>query len=300
MAPAAATITKLARPVWLPREVFPFDAFAVDVDRSTVAVIEAGRGPALIFYTGIGLFVWRDVMLRLSRDFHCVAVDPPGIGLSAPIPRKEATLRRSARTVAAVINALDLRDFTLVVHDTGGPPAFAALARFPSRVRGMVAVNTFGWKPSGGAFRGMLSVMGSGVVRQFSVSTGALARVTASSFGAGRHLDAASRCAYRTGFQKSMPAFHAYLRDARDSELYDEVGAALSHQLADVPLLTVFGERNDPFGFQPRWKALFPHVRQVVVAKGNHFPMCDAPDFLAAQIRTWHRDVVAARREQGS
>ena len=51
----------------------------------------------------------RDVMVRLSTDFRCITVDPPGIGLSAPIPRTDATLQLSARAVAATIDALDLR-----------------------------------------------------------------------------------------------------------------------------------------------------------------------------------------------
>jgi hypothetical protein len=36
----------------------------------------------------------------------------------------------------------------------------------------------------------------------------------------------------------------------------------------------------------------------VVIAKGNHFPMCDAPDFVAHTIHHWYREcVVTARTE---
>ncbi len=290
--------TSLSRPRWLPADVWPFETAALDVDRARVAVSETGRGPALLFYTGIGSFVWRDVMLSLSADFRCIAVDPPGIGLSAPVPRADATLHRSARAVAAAIEALDLRDVTLVVHDSGGPPALAAAARLHSRIRGLVGVNTFGWRPDGAAFRGMLAVMGSGPMRQFSITTGALARLTATSFGVGRQLDDASRLAYRAGLQESMRAFHDYLHDARDSDLYEEVTRGLTGPLTHLPVLTIFGERNDPLGFQPRWKALFPAARQRVIPKGNHFPMCDAPDVVAAEIRRWHRECVRGAKEQ--
>jgi hypothetical protein len=33
----------------------------------------------------------------------------------------------------------------------------------------------------------------------------------------------------------------------------------------------------------------------VVVSKGNHFPMCDDPDLVAAAIRSLHRDGVAPK-----
>jgi pimeloyl-ACP methyl ester carboxylesterase len=283
----------LALPDWLPRHVWPFDTTRVDLDGSAIAVSEVGAGPVLLFYTGIGSFVWRDVMLRLSADFRCVVLDPPGIGLSAPVPRTATTLANSARAVTAVVSALDLQDLTLVIHDTGAPPALAAAARTPERVRGIVGVNTFGWKPAGRAFRGMLAVMGSPLIRRIDVTTGLIPRITATTLGVGRHLDDDSRSAYREGITRSMGAFHDYLGEARFSdETYDEVTRALTGPFRRLPLLTIFGERNDPLGFQPQWKRLFPNARQVVIPKGNHFPMCDDPDLVATAIRSWHREVL--------
>jgi haloalkane dehalogenase len=296
----ARAITAARRPDWLPSTIWPFDSSAVDVDGTAIAVTDVGRGPALLFYTGIGSFVWRDVMARLLTDFRCVTLDPPGIGLSAPARRSDVTLQQSARAVTAVVRALDLESLTLVVHDTGGPPAFAAAARMPERIRGLVGVNTFGWRPSGVAFRGMLALMGSSPMRRLDVSTGVLPRLTATGFGVGRHLDAASRRAYRAGLRRSIGAFHDYLGDARRADrLYDEIASAFDGPLGRLPLLTIFGERNDPLGFQPKWRARFPGARQVVVPKGNHFPMCDDPDLVASQIRAWHRECLAdGRRDE--
>src|SRR5262249_2509851 len=146
---------------------------------------------------------------------------------------------------------------------------------------------------TGAAFRGMLTVMGSGATRRFSLATGALAALTATPFGAGRHLDRQARGAFQAGFQRSMSAFHDYLRDARDSDVYEEIESGFAGPLRRLPLLTIFGERNDPFKFQPRWKALFPNARQLVIPKGNHFPMCDDPALVADEIRRWYREYVA-------
>jgi pimeloyl-ACP methyl ester carboxylesterase len=289
MPTVALPTPSLERPAWLPPDVWPFDTMRVDVDGVAVAVADVGTGPVLLFYTGIGSFIWRDVILRLSADFRCVVLDPPGIGLSASVPRSATTLANSARAVAAVIHALDLRHVTLVVHDTAGPPAIAAAARTPNRIRGLVGVNTFGWKPAGPAFRAMLAVMGNGMVRQLDLATGLLARVTSTTFGVGRHLDATSRRAYRAGLARSMGAFHDYLREARFSDdIYDEVTRALIGPFRRLPVLTIFGERNDPLGLQPQWKRVFPNIQQTTIRNGNHFPMCDDPDFVAQTIRSWH------------
>src|ERR1700716_2762268 len=78
-------------------------------------------------------------MVRLSADFRCVVLDPAGIGFSAPVPRSATTLGHSARAVAAVNEALAVENVTLVIHDTGAPPALAAAARTPDRIRGIAA-----------------------------------------------------------------------------------------------------------------------------------------------------------------
>ena len=288
----------LARPDWLPEKVWPFDTFGLELDDSTVAVTDVGRGPTLLFvHCGLWSFVWRDLMTRLASDFRCIAFDAPGNGRSTRLPGDAITLERAARAVNGVVEALALEDFTLVVHDLGGPSGIAGAARTPGRVRGIAAINTFGWKPSGALFRGMLAMMGSAPIREFDALTGFLPRITQTSFGVGRHLNRASRAAFVAGIGDSgRRAFHYYLRDARNCDaLYEQVAAALTGPFAKLPLVTIFGERNDPLGFQPRWKAMFPDLRQIVVAKGNHFPMCDDPALVAATIRSWHRDRVTPR-----
>jgi pimeloyl-ACP methyl ester carboxylesterase len=88
-------------------------------------------------------------------------------------------------------------------------------------------------------------------------------------------------------------AFHNYMRDTcRCDALYRQIGEALAGPLVAVPMLTILGERNDPFPFQHRSKELFPGADQLLVAKGNHFPMCDAPGFVVEAIRSWHADRV--------
>ena len=57
---------------------------------------------------------------------------------------------------------------------------------------------------------------------------------------------------------------------------------------ADRSLLTIFGENNDPLGFQPAWAERFARIEQFEVPNGSHFPMCDDPGLVANAIRTWH------------
>jgi pimeloyl-ACP methyl ester carboxylesterase len=293
---AAALLRPLSRPEWLPEAQWPFQTLGLEVDGSTIAVTDVGQGPVLLFvHTGFWSFIWRDVTLRLRSDFRCVCFDAPGTGQSDRLPANSISLDRASRALTAVIEALDLRDITLVFHDLGGPSGVAGAARVADRIRALCAVNTFAWKPSGTAFRGMLALMGSTAMREFSAWTGLLTRVTSRAFGVARHMDESARKAFYAGVgRQGVRAFHGYMRSALNSEaIYEQIDRALSEPFRRLPLLTIFGERNDPLGFQPRWKALFPDAKQLVVSKGNHFPMCDDPDLVAASIREWHRGRVA-------
>ena len=293
-----ARTTPLARPRWLPESVWPFQTFGLETDDSVLAVTDAGQGPVLLLvHTGTWSFIWRDLIAKLSADFRCVCFDAPGNGRTLDAAGTAISLATASRAVVSVIEQLNLEDITLVAHDLGGVAGLAACTRTPERIRGIVGMNTFAWKPSGAALRTMLTVIGSGFIREVDVVTGFIPRLSSTSFGVGRHLDGPSRQAFVAGLgTRGRRSFHNYIGDARQCDgLYDEIARALAGPFSCLPLLTIFGERNDPFGFQQRWKALFPDLRQVVVSKGNHFPMCDAPGLVADAMRLWHRECVAPK-----
>ena len=280
------TLGALGRPTWLPPSSWPWQTSTLSHGGGHVAVTDTGRGPTLLFvHVGSWSFIWRDVMLALQNDFRCVAVDAPGCGLSDRLSTP-ATLARAADAITSVIDALQLPEFTLVAHDLGGPAGFVAASRRAERVTALAAVNCFAWRPAGPLFRGMLAAMGSAPVREVDVATNALARATSTRFGVGRRWSRADRLAFRAGVDvPARRAWHDYFRDARKADaLYAEVEAGLRGSLADRPLLTIFGQFNDPLRFQPRWRALFPAAHQLKVRRGNHFTMCDDPDLVDAAL----------------
>jgi len=285
----------MARPAWLSAAVWPFETTAVRVGDCDLAVTDVGRGPILFFvHTGLWSFVWRDLLTRLSGEYRCVCFDSPGTGLSSRVPVSRITLDAAARAAAGVIHALDLREFTLVVHDLGGIAGIAGASEMPERVCGLAAINAFAWPPEGFLFRSALAFFGGAPVRELDALTGLVPRITATAFGVGRHLDREARRAFLAGVDSAaIRAFHTYLHDARRChDLYEQTGRALAGPFRRLPALTIFGERNDPFGFQARWKTMYPDAEQFVIPKGNHFPMCDDPQFVAQAISSWHRQQV--------
>lgn len=286
------------RPDWLTPEVWPFEVRTLEVHGHRVAYTDEGDGPVLLFcHAGLWSFVWRDVIDRLRHDFRCITFDPPGSGLSGlsgPGGADDTSLARVRDTVRALVDHLGLDEMTLVLHDLGGVTGLAAADALSARVVGVAAVNTFGWRPTGPAFRGMLAVFGSAVVRWSHAGTGWLTALSSTRFGVGRHLDRAARRAFRRGMHRpGRRAMHRLMRSARRSAaVYAAADRALD-RLVDLPALAVFGALGDYLRFRRRWRARLPRLREVTVPWGLHFPMCDDPDRVAAALASWHREEVA-------
>ena len=59
-------------------------------------------------------------------------------------------------------------------------------------------------------------------------------------------------------------------------------------------MLTLFGRKNDPYGWQNRFQQIFPHATAAGIDDGHHFPFNDDPDAYAAAISAWWAEKVAA------
>jgi len=71
------------------------------------------------------------------------------------------------------------------------------------------------------------------------------------------------------------------------------VQQSLQDRLAGVPVLTLFGRKNDPYGWQARFGQIFPCATAVGIADGHHFPFNDDPDAYSAEILAWWTEKVA-------
>jgi pimeloyl-ACP methyl ester carboxylesterase len=281
----------IQRPDWLPERVWPYRIRTVVVDGETIAYTDEGRGPVLLLVNdGMWSFVWNQLIERLTDGFRVVTLDFPDSGLS-PDNGRAPSLRGDAAILEAVARELGLDHVTLVAHDLGGPVGLGPAMHRPELVVGFAFINTFAWPPHRASLRAMLGIVSSTPVTALDVSTNVIPRLTATRFGVGRNLDAAGRAAFLGPFRRRGPRkrFHAVMGAPRTEVGYlVEVEDALRTTLADKPVLTIYGERNDPFGFQARFKELFPAAAELVIPRGNHFPMMDDPDLVAETIATWH------------
>ena len=300
---ADRTTTVPARPAWLPQTAFPFQSRFLEIEAKRVHYVDEGAGPALLLVSaGQWSLMFRDVILRLRHQFRCLTLDFPGSGLSPDAEDHDQSVRANAWILDGFIDALDVQDITMVVHGAGGPVGFLIATMRPDRFRALVISNTFGWPlceyPS---VRRMLNVIGSPLISALNTNTNALARLTATSYGVGRHLSKADRRAF-LGPWRSRAARHAtqqvLVELLRIDPLMSELELELQAKLADIPVLTLFGSKNDRLGWQRRFGLMFRNVTAVGIADGHHFPFNDDPDRYTEAIGDWWAKKVAEAHRQ--
>jgi microsomal epoxide hydrolase len=112
------------------------------IDGVRFCLAEAGEGPPLVLLPGWpqSIHAWRHVVPRLAPHCRVVAVDPPGLGDSDPLPGPHDT-DSVATWLRRLLGQLGLGPVRLVAHDIGTWIAYPFAALFPELVRAMVVMD---------------------------------------------------------------------------------------------------------------------------------------------------------------
>jgi haloalkane dehalogenase len=125
---------------------FPFAANYRDVDGLRLAHIDEGDGAPVIFVHGepTWSFLWRKVIPPVrDAGFRCIAPDLAGFGRSdKPTDIGWYSYDRHTDLTATLLQELDLRDATVVVHDWGGPIGLRLAVEHPERIARMAVLDT--------------------------------------------------------------------------------------------------------------------------------------------------------------
>jgi haloalkane dehalogenase len=125
---------------------FPFRSHYREVDGLRMAHLDEGSGAPVLFCHGepTWSFLWRNVIPPVREaGYRCIAPDLPGFGRSdKPTEIGWYTYDRHCEAVSGLVEELDLRDATVVVHDWGGPIGLRVAVEHPERVSRIVVLDT--------------------------------------------------------------------------------------------------------------------------------------------------------------
>jgi haloalkane dehalogenase len=125
---------------------FPYRAHYREVDGLRLAHLDEGEGEPVLFFHGepTWSYLWRKVMPAVrDAGFRCVAPDLAGFGASdKPTDIGWYTYDRHTELEASLLEDLDLRGATVVVHDWGGPIGLRLAVEQRERIERLVILDT--------------------------------------------------------------------------------------------------------------------------------------------------------------
>lgn len=266
----------------------------VDVNGTTLHVVRAGQGPAVILLHGFpqDSTVYRRIAPRLAERFSVVAPDLRGIGASAPASAG-FDAPNVAEDIRQLAEQLELERPFVVGHDIGGIVAYSLARTHPEAVRGVMLIDApvpgldpwdalkcelwhMGFFMTPRLPEQLLAGRELDFVREFT--RGAVEHPDAiSDDDAERYAAAytgAERLGAGLGYYRAFPAAEADNAARRDP--------------TDLPLVLVASDR----GFAPQLPALseslaahgWGNVSERVVEQAGHYVLDDQPDAVSALI----------------
>jgi len=282
-------------PAWLDPALYPFAHHWLELAGNQVHFVDEGAGPPLLLLHGTPTwsFVYRELIAALRGTYRCIAPDYPGFGLSVPRPHYRARPEDHAVVIEQLVQALDLREMTLMVHDWGGPLGLGIAARHPDRFRAFIIGDTVARPIDGDPALDVFSRVMGGPLGWFLIRYGNAFVELLLPLGVRRtKLTRSVREHYRRPFHgprsARLPTW-VLPRALRHSRAYlAQVEAALP-RLADKPALLVWGQRDPAFRAtqRQRFEALFPNHRTVILEGAGHYIQEDAPAEIVRAIDSW-------------
>ncbi len=125
---------------------YPFVPVHREVDGLRLAHIDEGEGAPVIFIHGepTWSYLWRKVIPPVrDAGFRCIAPDLAGFGASdKPTDIDWYTYERHVELAGTLLEDLDLRGATMVVHDWGGPIGLRLAVDQAQRIDRLVILDT--------------------------------------------------------------------------------------------------------------------------------------------------------------
>ncbi|MEM3087246.1 MAG: alpha/beta fold hydrolase [Halobacteria archaeon] len=261
--------------------------------------VDEGKGEPILFLHGnpTWSFLYRNILPSVvGAGFRAIAPDYIGFGRSDKRgPRwTDYTIHGHIADLTALADRLDLRDVTVVVHDWGGPIGLGWAAGHLDRVKRLVILNTWAFKPHAKAkippFLAMLrEPKGEGMVLNQNFFVEVLLPGGIASKQRVKEVMDAYRAPFPTPESRAgVLAFPRLIPMASGEEAWPvivKVDDSLG-KIADRPALILWGGRDlvFPVSVAERFQERLPSAKKVVFPEAGHFLQEDVPEGIAKEM----------------
>lgn len=281
-------------PAWVDHEAYPFRHRWLETPHGRVHYVDEGEGPPILFVHGTPTwsFEYRHLIQALSKTHRCIAPDHLGFGLSARPADFGYRPEDHADVLASFVAALGLRDYTLVVHDFGGPIGLPLALAEESGVARVAVINSWMWSfADDPAMASKARLAGTAIFRwMYRRLNFSLKILTPYAYGDKKKLTPAIHRQYLAVFPTADDRARVLFALAKSmtgsSAFFDGLWARRA-PLAARPLCLIWGMKDrafPPHVFE-RWRAAFPHASVTAIPTAGHWPHEEAPAEVVGALR---------------
>ena len=279
------------------RGIYPFASNHFNLKPHRYHYLDEGDGETLLFLHGnpTWSFYYRTLIQGLKDSYRCVAPDHIGCGLSGKPQNYSYTLETHIDNLERFVDALELKNITLIMHDWGGAIGMGFAVRHPEKVKRLVIFNTAAFLCTHIPWRIDIcrrSLLGPIAIRVFNAFVrGVLA------FGV-EHKERLSD-QVRAGYLAPYDSFEnrvGNLRFVQDIPMTPDIPSysivqnieANLHKFRDRPMMIAWGKKDFCFNdyFLQKWCDYFPDAEVHEVRDAGHLVVEDAYE----EIIPWMRE----------
>lgn len=282
-------------PEWLDRTAYPFTSRFFDSPAGRLHYIDEGAGPPVVLVHGtpVWSFLYRNLIQRLAGSHRCIAMDHLGFGLSERPAGWGYRVADQAQNLARLLEHLKLGEFTLIVHDFGGPIGLSYALDNPEQVTRLVLFNTWMWSLADNREAQQISGLMCGrlgrlLYTRLNFSARFLVPFV---MGDRRKLTRAVHRHYTAAAGPGPADRHAAWTFACEligaSAWYDQLWSR-RERIKEHPALLLWGLKDPGVRSQvfdlARWQGLFTQAQTVTFPTAGHFVMEEEPDQVGAAV----------------
>ena len=285
---------------------FPFESKFIAIKRSKIHYIDVGEGDPILFLHGnpTSSYLWRNVIPHLQTKGRCIAPDLIGMGKSDK-PDISYTFDDHYEYLEKFIEALNLKNITLVIHDWGSGLGFHYANKHRDNIKGIVFMEaivkplTWSGMPSNNlriAFRmmrtpfiGWLMISVANMFVKKMIPDMIVRKLSKEEFEHYKepYPTIASRKPVRV-WPTEVPL------DGKPKHTYEVIKSYSEWLLkSDIPKLFFYATPGVILQEKDvEWiKENFSNIKSVDIGKGLHFIQEDNPDLIGKEIASWYREI---------